>query len=364
MRSRIVFWAASCAAMLSLFSVGGCQAGLGDGCEANSDCSSKLVCNQFSMRCAEPALICENDDDCANLPDNICGPLFTCEPVGDVVESHEDIVESKDLLIIRDLPQADFSSDVDLPECPELPATMLRATTFVIGTDGMPGNGLDIDGKSNTCAPEGQCDEGIDNAAAILGQLANGFMAGAVKDRQLNVLFTTWPAEPETCPFLLLSRSGEPVSLEAETTAYRVVQGDESGNCATGARFEDACVSSGTLEAGRYFDAEFPLALNVMGMIFRLPLHQARIVGTAGESWDTASFLLGGWIRRDELMDAIDNVPAEQAGDLNPAGVKTFITSLEAFKEDLDTNGDEIPDALSTAIIVELELVTIEGFAE
>ena len=194
-------------------------------------------------------------------------------------------------------------------------------------------------------------------------------MTGAVTDYQLNVLFQPWPADADTCPFLLSSRTGSAVlsgeGEELTLDGFTIDQEGETGDCAPGARFEDGCVTDGTLEAGRYVDADFPLALNVMGMVFRLPLHQARIVGTVSEDWDGASFLLAGWIRRSELMEAIDNVPDEQVPEgVNPAGVKTFINSLGALQEDLDTDGDDSPDALSTAIVVELAPVSVLGFTE
>ena len=61
------------------------------------------------------------------------------------------------------------------PDC-ALPVTdhANKATLFQISTDGFAGSGINVDDDLTTCAPEGKCSDGVDNALGELAFLVNG----------------------------------------------------------------------------------------------------------------------------------------------------------------------------------------------
>ena len=350
-----------------VLALGGCRLGAGESCSVDTDCEDGLVCNLYSLQCSEPKLVCESDSDCDDPALSHCGEENECVAPPSVggtdVSTPADTTGRTDTsggldLLVPDVPSADLQ---ELP-CPEPPAEMLRATVFLIGTSGRPGFGLDVDGEATTCAPSVDCSDGVDNALAPLGQLANATLALALTEQDLNILFGAEPVAPASCPFVLYTRSGR--APAAEGGSYAVLPATDGASCPPGAVFTDACLSDATITAGFAGDAVFTLFLPLFDVVLEIPIREARLHGTVtktgGDALASFAGIVAGVVLPAELDAAIDQIPTEALpGGLDP---KVLVHSM--VTNDIDTDGDGTADAFSVGLQIEATPVSVSGLAE
>ncbi len=252
-----------------------------------------------------------------------------------------------------------------------------RITALAVGQGGHPGQALDIDANPTTCTPPTNCEGGLNNQlSGTLTLLANAVdvddeLSAALAEGDLNVLLEWRGYAGDDQPFELRVHPGiateimEKCNGKSQTCAYLIAEETlDPGKCEPFVTFPDAMVANGRLAAGG------PDAL----FVFRLPLSSsatllltARMARIEGEITQDAEGtfisdgLIGGAIRKQEFIDAVDLIPPEAELPVTPETIKAL---LELFiVNDVDTDGDGALDAASIGVTFEARPAVITGFA-
>jgi hypothetical protein len=297
--------------------------------------------------------------------------------VHDIPAAH-DIAEPKEEDLSLEPEMASGQTDlpcVDCGECALAPpfGPAQRMIFLAVGDGGHPGEGVDVDGDPDTCAPLHDCEAGLNNQlSGLFGVVedyvsANGELTSALSSGDLNLVLewgsfkgedvafdlTFHPAVPdlpkescdwqlESCDFSILEES-----LDPETCLPLVV-------------FHNAVISDGKLTAGEtdnIFIFQIPLSDSAQ---LELVMRVARLEGTVISGADgryIVGGLIGGAIRRDDIVAAIQQIPDTA---YLPVGKETLITLLDLFVvPDVDTDADGNPDAVSLGLKFEARPATI-----
>lgn len=261
---------------------------------------------------------------------------------------------------------------VDCGPCvPTFEPTSMVASNLLIGADGHPTNGLDVDLDPLTCAPAGSCSAGIDNAAALLGTLINDNLGSAVQSGDVAYLMELdWPLGAPVGPFALSIYVGEPsvpgCAPGTGACSYLVYPTMvDTDTCSATTLFGNATYEKGMLAAGGP-SYTFPLSLPIVdGANIEITMYAAALYGklvtSAGGKPSTFAGVIGGAVRQDEFFAALYAIPpwllilpADQLVGL----VETLLTL------DMDTDGDGAKDAYSVGFKVNAVAAPIVGVLE
>lgn len=251
-------------------------------------------------------------------------------------------------------------------ECSFVPADSQvgKVASLVFGNGGMPGEALDIDGDPETCAPADNCQGGLDNQlVALLPSLASLLDPQAELDKGLadgSILLLVELVQPKTdnSPFTLNFYFGQPkesketCDFQASSCDYYVTNSSlDPVTCGPITSFPDATLTNGTLVAGgvgQEFTFTIPVQEGVSISLSALRV-QVRAEATLNPVQLTNG-LLGGAVRKDAILEALDMLPPEFWADLpvSPELVKSMADSL--IEPDLDLDEDGEPDSISIAI--------------
>ena len=260
---------------------------------------------------------------------------------------------------------------VDCGPCePTFSPFVLVATSLLIGPDGTPANGVDVDLDPATCAPAGSCSNGIDNAGAALGALMNDGLDGAVTSGEVAYLVeAVWEAGPPDGPFELNLYAGAPTvdgcTPASGGCAYEVWPGMiDADTCVPLTHFDNATWKDGVLTAGGP-TFSFPLSLPILpGANLDVSIEAAQIVGKLATDPTGApvSFdgVIGGAVRQDVLEAAIYQIPPD-ALILPPDQLVGLMKGLLTL--DIDTDGDGVADAYSVGFKATAKPTTVVGVA-
>ncbi len=227
----------------------------------------------------------------------------------------------------------------------------MKVTALAIGVDGNAGNGLDVDQNPATCAPAGQCQSGIDNAFSALAGLANGALSDSVTKGSLIVLLELPASKAGT--FALAVHTGKlapsnPTCDVTKSTCDYVVAGSGFDKASCKALYTLPCTLVGNALSGGSKTSVIPFDVPLgQGAVLTVALYNARFDGTVvqtGDNVTSVSGVLGGAIRKTDLLTAIDAVPAE-ALPLPKDTIKGLLGSILTY--DIDTDGDGAKDAAS-----------------
>jgi hypothetical protein len=199
-----------------------------------------------------------------------------------------------------------------------------------------------------TC-PDYTGDNRPDNAFAGIGPIANGQLQTAVDDGSLNLLPVSigLPAGATDGRFAIAVLTGS-----ANGNAYDVSPNalDADGNPLI--LFNPAEATNGDLQAG---PGNFVLTLPVQGVEVILQLTQASITGTISVDGNSGLTIgngtIAGQISQEDLNAALVVVPPDLAGL-----IPFFLQA------DLDTNGDNAPDAYSLCLTFAATPAIVNGF--
>ncbi len=199
-----------------------------------------------------------------------------------------------------------------------------------------------------TC-PDYTGDNRPDNAFAGIGPIANGQLQTAVDDGSLNLLPVSigLPAGATDGRFAIAVLTGS-----ANGNAYDVSPNalDADGNPLI--LFNPADANGGQLQAG---PGNFVLTLPVQGVEVILQLTEASITGTIAVDGNAGLTIgngtIAGQISQADLDAALVVVPPDIAGL-----IPFFL------QPDLDTNGDNAPDAYSLCLTFESTPAVVNGF--
>ena len=233
-----------------------------------------------------------------------------------------------------------------------------KISALAMGTNGDPGQGLDVDADPSTCSPEGDCSGGVNNALSILAGFANDSLAGAVSGGSVLLLLE----------FDGLGTPGGSVAVyQGELDPANAGCDHQTAKCSYlvdgGLLDPDTCeplvglpatFDGSTVIAGGP-DALLPFAIPLQdGVVLDVTIAAVQFVGDLTLSdGDVTSFtgLLAGAIPKAGLLTAVDQLPDD---GLPPPLSKDLIKSfIEILEPDIDSDGDGSFDALSLGLQVE-----------
>jgi hypothetical protein len=248
--------------------------------------------------------------------------------------------------------------------------TVQKLNVMQMGSDGMDGQALDVDGNPNTCSPFGKCENGNDNALANLFSSIESFvdvnaqLEGAVNNGAIVMVAELVGYVTNGLPFSLNMYIADPVSpknqcnFQTSKCNYLVDGGAiDWTNCVPLVTFDNASVVNNVLTAGGNgykFDLLLPF---FSGQPMLLTLKNARIkanvVSTNG-GFTLSQGVIGGAMDKQILVDAVDELP-DNSLPVSKDMVKSLINML--INNDIDTTGDGKKDSASMGI----KFTTIPG---
>ena len=152
----------------------------------------------------------------------------------------------------------------------------------------MVGNGLDVDEDPTTCAPDGECAAGIDNALAVLASIVNEPLADAVAEGQSIYVVDLQHAVNDGTEFPLniyeAAQTEDSVSAGCDPQAgaceYTASQASFGPDCVPHVAVDNATIDGDSLKAGgpgNVMTIMFPLQ---DGVFLPLTVANAKISGT------------------------------------------------------------------------------------
>jgi hypothetical protein len=235
----------------------------------------------------------------------------------------------------------------------------LKIVQLTFSTDGQPGAALDIDEDPATCAPEGQCSGGIDNAMGVLAPFINDALSQSMESGSIlyAVDLSQLTTDGEPFAFSVLDAKLGKASVAAscdfmvQECDYVASQFSFDPSCTPYFGLPNATVNGSTFRAGgkgyvmtiavAFGSTTIPITLvnaQVEAVVVRDPVTQV-IVGLSG--------LFGGASPKQQLYDTIANLN-DALLPVDKTVVLGLIDSLVVNDIDLDENGDK--DAASVAM--------------
>jgi len=255
---------------------------------------------------------------------------------------------------------------------------ILKVNQLMIDGDGMEGHGLDVDQDPDTCAPEGNCEAGIDNAlGGILGQIEQYVNVGeelenALVDGSVVLLIEAVDYVSDGTEFPVYFYLGE-VTGTIEECDYQAAkcnylvdpQSYDPAECVPLISFDNATVTDGFFVAGGP-DAIFSMTIDAQGIPLTITAVQARIEAdiTEAEGAPVAldNGIIGGAVPKALIMEAVDNLPDDIELPVSPELIKGMLDMF--IIPDIDA-GDDYgmgdPDGIKESASVGIQIGAIEG---
>lgn len=233
---------------------------------------------------------------------------------------------------------------------------------FQIGTTGFPGDGINVDGDKTTCAPEGNCSDGIDNAAAALAFIVNQPLSDSIVNGQFTFVAELAGYQGENIPFTLnlyyaeMDPSSKLAACDGQKDVCNWLVTQSAFNAACGPKFsfKDAMITGGILTAGGS-DTLFAMDANIFGaknatLYVKGARIEAKVTFDATTKAITGiSGALGGAVPSPVVVDIInamnDSVFTSIGGKANALDLVKNILAV-----DIDSDGDGVMDASSIGL--------------
>ena len=236
------------------------------------------------------------------------------------------------------------------------------------GASGVPGYALDVDNNPASCAPEGDCQDGLDNnlgaALAGLGDVidVNAEMVAGLESGAIILLSEAIAPTMDGVPFTLRMYAGEEVEPDPMVCDWQTELCDyliepesiDTETCAVVVEFDNTTITEGHLAAGGD-DAIFSIAIPLVeGAMLTMTARRAKVEATATLTDDVITGLtdggVGGAINQGEVQEACQALPDslfEQIG-LGKDMVCPMLDLL--LVADIDTDEDPSLDSVSVGI--------------
>ncbi len=346
-----------------------------EGCDCGT-CADGTVCNEVTFTC-DCVPVCDGkecgDDGCGdvcgecktnetcsaegvcecipNCEGKVCGPDMCGGTCGECKTDGSEVCQEGACK-----PKGECVADFETPG--------LKVNTMAVGKGGHAGEALDVDGDPATCAPEGDCEDGLNNMlSGLLGQLAqfvdaDAEIAKALDEGTIVLLAEMKDMKTDGTEFTMNMYIGDPVADKA-TCDYQAAVCDytvkldslDPVTCAPIITFDNATITAGALKAGGP-DAIFSVTIPIQeGISLTVTANMAQIVGTVageGEAMTLADGIVGGAVRKDKLMEAVDYIPDDAGLPVSKDMIKNLLDMF--VKPDVDTDDDGELDAASIGI--------------
>ncbi len=322
-----------------------CAYGVNDlPCDDGDACTTADVCG--GGVCAGFAADCDDGNPCT---EDSCDSLTGCTAV---ILSGVDCDDGKECSTGDACINGVCTADTSGCACDADPTwDAVKADNFEAGSTGNPGDGLDVDADPTTCAPATDCSAGVDNAFAPVSGLANQALAGTIEDGTLKLILQA-PADKQglfdvSIHTSELAASNPDCDYQKDTCDYELnPDGLDPATCVP--IFTLPC----TLEDGKLVGggpgSKVPFSLPIQdGVVLDVSIFNVRLEADAvldGDNITSLEGVLGGAIRQDTLLTAIDNLE-EDSLPLPKEAIKSLL--INVLEVDIDTDGDSIKDAVS-----------------
>jgi hypothetical protein len=233
----------------------------------------------------------------------------------------------------------------------------------LLGTDGKPPNGLDIDHDAKTCAPANNCNKGVDNSLAALSFAVNKPLNNAMKAGTMRFLFELSGYQGEGKPFSFRLYYG---NLQAGTKTcnwfttpcqWLVTQQSMGPDCKPLASFDNAVIKNGKLTAGGPGQI-FALEANLVGSVKPTFYIKGATIEADIELDKTAGFnklkiksidgVIAGAMTEVAVLEVVNALPEANFKPLDKKSALKLVKQLLVL--DIDVDGDGINDAASLGI--------------
>ena len=233
-----------------------------------------------------------------------------------------------------------------------------------IGKGGQPGQALNIDSDMETCSPDGDCTNGLDNQlSALVDNLAESFdltveLNDALTKGDIVMLFELVSPDFSGKPFPMAIYFGKPVAqieqcnFQASFCEYLVeIESFDLAQCKPYILFDNAVIEGDILRAGgpqHVMKGEFLVgAVNIPVELHKLHLTGNVTFGDGGKL-QISDGILAGAIPKQLLVDAIDQ--ADEADlPMTKEAIKYLLNIAVINDVDIDDNGSL--DAASIGVV-------------
>ena len=240
---------------------------------------------------------------------------------------------------------------------------LMKAGTYLIGTDGNAGNGLDVDLKSDTCSPANKCASGIDNAFAAMTLMVkdqfNPDLVTGVAAGDLAMFLEPESPGPVGSPFEMKVIFGEqtlPLSCNPATSGckYLAFKGDTIGTC-TAKYALTANTSMSHISAGGQ-NSEAVVYFMIGTHPMPVALKWARVeadVTISGNNVTSGTGILAGAINKLAFKNALAAVP--EANFIHYSRSEVILNVDQNLPMDVDVDG--VGGAESSTIGIKFNIV-------
>jgi hypothetical protein len=330
-------------------------------CDDGDVCTSGDRCTAGECEAGGPTA-CDDGDECTA---DFCRPGTGCDTTPLSGESCED----GDACTDGDLCTAGVCT-AGAPICtcePELGLDSIVLTAVAIGAAGQPGQGLNLDRNLATCSPSGDCRDGIDNALSVLAGFANAPLADAIVEGSISLLldFDNIQRNPfNAAVYTADINVTEPPCVPADgTCTYSVSRSSFDTECRPviglpGNRSGTQIAAGGD---NSLFQLDIPFGDT--GSL-SLTLYRVRFEGSItldGSSVTTLTGIIGGAVRKTDLLAAINAIPDESL-PIDRAGIVSLLNLV--VQNDIDTDNNGSLDAASIGLVVSGRRATVTGISE
>ena len=240
-----------------------------------------------------------------------------------------------------------------------------KINVMEMGKGGQPGEALDVDGDPDTCAPADNCTDGLNNQlSGLLGQLeqfvdADAEIANALAEGSIILLAEMVDMMTDGTEFTMNMYIGElpleSTCLHQEAKCDYLVNPDsyDLSTCLPLIKFDNTIIDDGELLAGGP-ENDFTISIPIQeGLVLAVTANMAQIMATVqgeGDAMVMVNGLIGGAVRKDKLMEAIDLVPPDALEGLpvSPEMIKNLLNMFVV--PDVDEDGDGELDAASIGV--------------
>ncbi|NOZ01723.1 MAG: hypothetical protein GXP54_07520 [Deltaproteobacteria bacterium] len=323
-------------------------------CEDGDLCTLGDFCDGGECKTGDETPVCEDDNECTA---DSCNPLVGCIHAN--VPGECDDNES---CTVDDVCLGGVCSGKKTELCPtcEIIANpdANKVTVLQMGTSGHPGQGLDLDNNPDTCAPSTDCSGGIDNELGLLAPFINQAITDAVENGYLMYVIEFDDFKDDGTPFAMYFHGADLASTDllcdyqVQECSYVPIWASFDAECNPLVSFDNAVVSGNKISAGGP-DHHFALQFNLVGGgKLEMSISGAHLEATfqmtqGGSQVSSMVGFIGGSVDKTELLNAVDNIP-EEYFPIDKETVEGLLDTL--IVNDLDTDGDGVPDAASVAI--------------
>jgi hypothetical protein len=242
-----------------------------------------------------------------------------------------------------------------------------------IGKGGKAGEALDVDGDPDTCAPAGDCEDGLNNQlSGLLGQLeqfvdADAEIANALAEGSIILVAEMVDMAIDGTEFTMNMYIGELAEegcdfQTAKCGYYVKPDSFDPVSCKPVIAFENTTITDGKLVAGgpdNIFKVTIPVSED---LILDVTANMAQVTGDVtgdGDGMMIENGLIGGAVRKDKLMEAVDLIPEDAELPVSKDMIKNLLDMF--IQPDVDTDDDGTPDGASIGVKFSTIAGTITG---